>query len=245
MVRRVPAPYAQIAQEIRDLIHAGRLRPGDMVPSARDLAARHGVSRATADKALAALRSEGLVVPRIGIGTIVADLPGRQVQSGYQRFRRMLSVGRATRPGERSEIVSAAVVPAPHDVAAALNLDEGAPVVRRERRFVDDEGVVALSVSWLPGELADAVPALVSTERITGGTIGAVREATGRHPATCVDTVTARLATPEETQALGLESPAAVLVITARLVDEDGAPIEYGVDVTVRPWSVGYDLNAT
>lgn len=242
MVKRVAAPYAQIAQEIRDLIHSGRLRPGDMVPSARDLAARHGVSRATADKALAALRSEGLVVPRVGIGTVVADMPPT-TQTGRDRFRRMLTTGRATRAGERSEIVSAAVVEAPADVAEELQLQAGASVVRRERRFIDADGIVALSTSWLPGQLADAVPALLQTDRIPGGTVGAIREATGRQPATAVDTFIARLATDEEARVLGLEQPAAVLVSRVRLLDEDGAPLEYGVDVSARPWAVGYDLS--
>lgn len=243
-LQRVPAPYAQIAQRIRDEIHAGTLQPGDRVPSVRELSKEYGVSRATADKALSALRSEGLVIAVTGVGTQVADqVPS--VQTGGVRFRRMLSIGRATRVGERSEILSAELVPAPDDVAAALALEVGAPAVRRRRRFLDEEGVAAISTSWLAGELADAVPALLSPERIQGGTIGAVSAATGRQPAPGLDTAKARLATADEAEALGLDQPSAVLVVEARLSDEDGKPLEFGVDVIGpdRPWSVGYDLS--
>mgnify|MGYP001329640910 CR=1 FL=1 len=243
-IQRVPPPYAQIAQRIRDEIHSGRLRPGDRVPSVRELASEYGVSRATADKALSALRSEGLVIAVTGVGTQVADqVP--TVQTGGARFRRMLSIGRATRAGERSEILSADLVPAPQDVAAALGIEPGSQAIRRRRRFIDEDGVAALSTSWLAGELAEAVPALLSTERIQGGTIGAIAAATGRQPAPGVDTARARLATDEEAEALGLTQPSAVLVVEARLADEDGRPLEYGVDVIGpdRPWSVGYDLS--
>jgi DNA-binding GntR family transcriptional regulator len=243
-LQRVPAPYAQIAQRIRDEIHSGALQPGERVPSVRELSREYGVSRATADKALSALRSEGLVIAETGVGTKVADqVP--TVQTGGVRFRRMLSTGRATRVGERSEILSAELVAAPADVAHALGIDVGAGAIRRQRRFVDEDGVAAISTSWLAGELADAVPALLSTDRIQGGTIGAVSAATGRQPAPGLDTAKARLASDDEAEALGLTQPSAVLVVEARLSDEDGKPLEFGVDVIGpdRQWSVGYDLS--
>jgi GntR family transcriptional regulator len=157
----------------------------------------------------------------------------------------MLSTGRATRTGERSEIIASELAPAPADVAVALHVEVGTSVVRRQRRFIDEDGVAAVSTSWLPGDLADAVPALLQTESIPGGTIGAVSAATGRQPASGMDTATSRLATDEEAAALGLDHPAAVLVIEARLSDEDGAPLEYGVDIIGpgRPWAIGYDLS--
>lgn len=243
-LKRVAAPYAQIAQHIRDEIHAGRLLPGNAVPSVRALATQYGVSRATADKALSALQSEGLVIAVTGVGTqVAAQIP--TVQTGGTRFRRMLSTGRATRAGERSEVLSSELAPAPADVAEALRVPVGVPVICRIRRFMDEEGVSALSTSWLAGELAADAPELLSTERIEGGTIGAVVRATGRQPASGHDTAKARLATKVEAEVLGLDRPIAVLVVETRLTDEDDVPIEYGVDVIGpdRPWSVGYDLS--
>jgi DNA-binding GntR family transcriptional regulator len=244
-LQRAAPPYAQVAQHIRDQIHAGDLRPGDRVPSVRELSAEWGISRATADKALSALRSEGLVVAVTGVGTVVApQLP--TVQTGGNRFRRMLTTGRATRAGERSEILSSDLVDGPDDVLRALLVKDNPRVVRRRRRFIDEDGtVVAISTSWLPASAARAVPALLTTDPIPGGTIGALREATGRQPAQGNDTATARLATDEEAADLGLDQPVAVLVVEARLADEDGEMIEYGVDV-IRPgrsWAVGYDLS--
>jgi GntR family transcriptional regulator len=244
-VRREIAPYVQIAQHFRDLIQSGTLAPGDRLPSARDIAAEWRISRATADKAVSALRSEGLVIALTGVGTVVANHNRATVQTGGTRFRRMLVTGRATKEGERSEILSSGLAPAPTHVAAFLRIAEGANVVKRQRRFTDEDGIAAVSTSWIPAELAEAVPALLETASIPGGTIGAIRAATGRQPAPGTDTAIARLATGDEAEALGLIEPVAVLVVQARLCDEDGEPMEIGEDVIGpnRPWTVGYDLS--
>ena len=72
-------PYAQIAAELRDQIEKGTLAPGDRVPSTREITQRWGVAMATATKALAALRQEGIVRPIPGVGTVVG---GRQPVHG-------------------------------------------------------------------------------------------------------------------------------------------------------------------
>ena len=72
-------PYAQIAAELRDQIEKGFLAPGDRVPSTREITQRWGVAMATATKALAALRAEGVVLPVPGVGTVVG---GRQLAPG-------------------------------------------------------------------------------------------------------------------------------------------------------------------
>jgi GntR family transcriptional regulator len=234
----------QVIAHIKGQIERGDLAPGDTIPSDRQLAAEWGISRATAQKVVTALRAEGLVESEYGVGTRVRyQVP--TAQAGGARFRRMLTIGRATREGERSEILSSELVDAPADVADALGIEPGAPVIRRRRRFLDDQGVTAVSTSWLPGNLADAVPALLRTDPLPGGTIGAVQEATGRQPGQGTDSATARLVTEEEAAELGLDMPQAVLVTTAKLSDEDGQPLEYGVDL-IRPgltWSTGYDLS--
>jgi DNA-binding transcriptional MocR family regulator len=52
-----------------------RLRPGDRLPSSRELVARHGVSPVTVSRALAVLAGEGRVVTRPGSGTFAATPP--------------------------------------------------------------------------------------------------------------------------------------------------------------------------
>ncbi|MEV4108797.1 GntR family transcriptional regulator [Nonomuraea sp. NPDC049695] len=74
---RPDPPYRRIVAEFRTRILAGDLRPGDRVPSIRQIAQRWGVAVATATKVVAALREEGLVEARVGAGTVVSLRAGR------------------------------------------------------------------------------------------------------------------------------------------------------------------------
>jgi DNA-binding transcriptional regulator YhcF (GntR family) len=68
-------PYLLIAAELRRRILDGELSPGDRVPSTRAVVREWGVAMATATKALAALRRDGLVRAVPGIGTVVTEVP--------------------------------------------------------------------------------------------------------------------------------------------------------------------------
>jgi Cof subfamily protein (haloacid dehalogenase superfamily) len=68
----------QVARQLRDLLGAGGLLPGDRLPSERDLADRLGVGRPAVREALRELRAHGLLVTGRGRqGTTVADRPGQ------------------------------------------------------------------------------------------------------------------------------------------------------------------------
>jgi GntR family transcriptional regulator / MocR family aminotransferase len=66
---------AGLQRAVREAIGAGRLRPGDLLPSTRALAADLRVARGTVVEAYEQLAAEGWLVPRHGRGTRVADLP--------------------------------------------------------------------------------------------------------------------------------------------------------------------------
>ncbi|MGW2151710.1 TetR/AcrR family transcriptional regulator C-terminal domain-containing protein [Nonomuraea bangladeshensis] len=76
-------PYQQITAEIRARILTGELRPGERMPSIRQIAQRWGVAVATATKVMAALRDEGLVETKVGAGAVVTA--GRGQPAARQR----------------------------------------------------------------------------------------------------------------------------------------------------------------
>jgi DNA-binding transcriptional regulator YhcF (GntR family) len=67
------ADSAEILASIRRRIASGELKPGDRVPSTRQITREWGVAMATATRVLAMLQQEGLVVARPGIGTVVTS----------------------------------------------------------------------------------------------------------------------------------------------------------------------------
>ena len=71
--------YAQLAENLRAQITSGRIRAGQPIPSERSLMQEHGLGRHTVRKAIAILRSEGLVTHLTGMGMIVRERAERQV----------------------------------------------------------------------------------------------------------------------------------------------------------------------
>jgi DNA-binding transcriptional regulator YhcF (GntR family) len=70
-------PFRRVAAALRERIAAG-LAPGERVPSVRALVAEFGVASATASRAVALLRDEGLVETLPRVGTVVASPPVRR-----------------------------------------------------------------------------------------------------------------------------------------------------------------------
>lgn len=76
---RSPTPlYAQISTRLRVAIAAGELRPGETLPSVRQLASQLRINPATVVQAYRALETEGLVSTRHGAGTFVLDVPAER-----------------------------------------------------------------------------------------------------------------------------------------------------------------------
>lgn len=65
--------FAQVAASVRADAAAGRLRPGDRLPSAREVAEALGVNLHTVLRAYQDLRDEGLVDMRRGRGAVLTD----------------------------------------------------------------------------------------------------------------------------------------------------------------------------
>jgi len=68
--------FDQVAASIRTDMAAGRVRPGDKLPSARDVAASLGVNLHTVLRAYQVLRDEGLVDMRRGRGAVATPAAG-------------------------------------------------------------------------------------------------------------------------------------------------------------------------
>jgi DNA-binding LacI/PurR family transcriptional regulator len=82
--------YRQVAQNIGQQIRAGKLKPGERLPSMDDLAEVYGVTKITVRRALLELKSEGLLYTRPAQGTYVAEsLPPDKIRHKSQ----VLTVG--------------------------------------------------------------------------------------------------------------------------------------------------------
>lgn len=170
---------------------------------------------------------------------------GRKLTSGSDCLQLQRATGSGFRPGERVEIVSAGLVPAPAHIAEALGLDEGAQVVRRQRRYLDDEGVITLSTSWLPGELAESAPALAVPEALPKMTFGLIEERTGRRAVRRRDVVCVQPVPEGAAALLHVEAGTLALTMSNYYWDQHGSVTEYATDFmgAGRQLTAEYDLN--
>jgi GntR family transcriptional regulator len=121
----------QIAEQIRAGCASGTLRPGDRLPSVRQLAQELAVNQNTVLRVYERLTSEGLLERRHGDGTYVADrLPSGQLQVQQELLRN--EVGRLVRRAaalgvdadELRELIDAALREAGNDTVMASGNEE-------------------------------------------------------------------------------------------------------------------------
>ena len=114
--------YRRIQKVIRKRIESGKLRPGDVVDSERELAKIHKVSLMTARHALADLAREGVVERRHGAGTFVAP-PKIHFNKLMSYTEQMASRGLSA----RSKIIRISSVDSEAEIAARLSLPADEP----------------------------------------------------------------------------------------------------------------------
>jgi GntR family transcriptional regulator len=146
--RQSPDPlYIQVKEVMLDEIISGQYRPHDRLPSERELSTRFDVSRMTVRQALLDLVRDGAIYARVGKGTFVAapkiDQQLRTLTSFSQDVR--------SRGGEpTSRVLEARETVASPEVAAALRLATGAPVLVLSRLRLADGVPLAIETTNLP-----------------------------------------------------------------------------------------------
>jgi DNA-binding GntR family transcriptional regulator len=229
--------YAEIAAHFRKLIAAGDLKPGDRLPTLREVMTSFGVAQQTAARAYRLLRDEGLTSATTGKGTMVAEPSSPTISA---RLLSWASTGRALAANETSKILAVETVGADELIAHRLGVEPGSPVHVR-RRLVSRDGVpVHLSSSYYPAYVIEATPELAEPVS-TGGSRELAAERLGADQDRVLEEVTSRHATEDEKAALGLTGQVVVSQVLRTVLLTDGRVVEVAVRVlhgsTVLRWS--------
>ncbi|CBW75620.1 GntR family transcriptional regulator [Mycetohabitans rhizoxinica] len=150
----VPSPtfsplYQQIKALITQSLESGEWKPGEMIPSEVELAARYRVSQGTVRKAIDELAADNLLVRRQGKGTFVATHNEDRVQF---RFLRLLPDQGELQPHE-SRLLEVRRLRAPAEIARQLELKPADSVVLVKRVLEFEAKPTVLDEIWLPGAM--------------------------------------------------------------------------------------------
>lgn len=146
-----PAVFSPLYQQIKDLLvqglERGEWKPGELIPSEIELAARFQVSQGTVRKAVDELAAEHLVVRRQGKGTFVAT--HHEARAQY-RFLRVVPDEGEPLPAV-SRFLECRRTRATADIARLLDVRTGEPLVFLRRVLTFDGTPIVLDDIWLPG----------------------------------------------------------------------------------------------
>jgi DNA-binding GntR family transcriptional regulator len=219
--RNSPIPlYFQIAENLKQAIEEGALKPGERLDNELDLAERLGVSRPTVRQAVQRLVEQGLVIRRRGLGTVVVApriLRSVALTSLYDDLL-------ANRRHPATTVLAAREIQADDELASVLALPAGAAVLSVERLRLADGTPLAIMHNYLPAGLLKGRPedvlektGLYELLRSQGVELHAGEQVIG-----------ARHATAHEAKQLQAPRTATVLTMTRTTFDATGRPVEHG-----------------
>jgi len=217
--------YRQIKDLLLESLRAGEWRPGESLPSEVELASRFRVSQGTVRKAIDELAADALLVRRQGKGTFVATHGEPQVRFRFLRLRP--DDGEAVAP-ER-QLLDFRRLRASAELARALDLKAGDPVLQLKRLLVFDGDPVLLDEVWLPGTLFKGLTATAISEH-RGALYNLFETDFGTRMVRAEERLKAVGAEPEVAALLGVERGHALLQVERLSFTYGDRPVEWRKD---------------
>ncbi|MCW6073959.1 GntR family transcriptional regulator [Clostridium sporogenes] len=154
--KKNPVPlHFQIKEILQEMIENEELKPGDAVPTERELCEIQGVSRMTVNKAIMSLVNEGLLYREQGKGTFVAKPKENKEIAGLKSFSEVMQdKGLKT----ETRILFFQIKEATKRIKSVLNLsDDNNKVFEISRLRMSEGEPVAIETVWIPYNLCSDI----------------------------------------------------------------------------------------
>lgn len=209
--------YFQATERLRHLLRDPAYPPGSRFLTERQIAQRFAISRATANKVLAGLVSEGALEFRKGIGTFVR--PAAPLDYDLRALVSFTEKARAAGKEPSTRVLRLERIPATASLAALLALPDNAPLWAMDRLRCADGRPVILERRHLRADLCpDLTPTLVA-----GSLYALLTETLGLEVVGADETIQAVQIVGDDAALLEVPDGAAGLLVTATAVLADGA----------------------
>lgn len=215
--------YFQTKEHLKKYIKDNGLKPGDCLPSEKDLIARYGVSRITMRRALDELEKEGIIYRVHGKGTYVSSQRINVQLSYLTSFTEdMLERGYST----YSKILKLEIIQPDDDVKKALRLEDGKNVILLERIRYADIQPVALEKCYIPQEpFANIVDQDLEHQSLNKlmQTMYGIRFSYAKQ------WIGTKIADREVKKIFGFTAPTALLSMRRNVYDVNDVPVQYTI----------------
>lgn len=219
--KKSPIPiYFQLVEKIQKEIEQGSLKPGDVLPSERELADTYDISRMTVRQAITKLVNDGYVHRKKGTGTFVNESKIDQPLQGLTSFTEDMRE-RGFIPGNR--MLSFQVIEATEYIAAKLGITAGDQIYEIERIRLADDEPMALETTWLPCELITGL----TEEVIDNSLYNYIENKLGFSIGTASQVIESSIVNEREMGLLSLPKGAPILLIERMTFLADGRPFEF------------------
>jgi GntR family transcriptional regulator len=208
------------------------MRPGDKIPSERELARQYGTTHMTVRQAIGLLKEEGLVTTRQGLGSFVQTRPPlRRIGSNrYSRQHRLAGktpfmVDTTELGAPTFEILRFGPTPAPPGIAERLAIEEGDLALLTNLRFHAGSQVMQVSTAYIPYNLVQETPIADPGQRPWDTDTITNLETVGVRVDEVLEETTARTATTGELRDLQLQPGSQVFQMTRTMLAQN-KPVE-------------------
>jgi GntR family transcriptional regulator len=211
--------YLQLKRSIEDAVARGVIKPGDALPSERDLAQKVDVSRVTVRKAVQHLVRDGILVQRHGSGTFVASQTHRVEQSLSQLTSFAEDMARRGMDVRSDWLDRGVYEPSPEETVV-LGLSSGERVARVARLRISGGTPLAIERAALSSTI------LPDPDRI-GTSLYAHLERSGNRPVRAIQRIRAANLGGEDARLLEVPVGAASLNIERTSYLSSGRVVEF------------------
>ncbi len=215
--------YQQIKALITRSLQEGEWKPGELIPSEADLAARYGVSQGTVRKAIDELAADNLLMRRQGRGTFVTTHHEEQVKFRFLRLVPDAPRGEALRMERR--FLECHRVRAATDVARLLDIKQGDMVLEIRRVLHLGGAPVVYEDIYLPGAAFRGLTA-ERLERYTGPLYALFESEFGTRMVRAEEKLRAVSASADEAALLAVEPGQALLSVERLSFSYGDRPVE-------------------
>jgi GntR family transcriptional regulator len=222
---RTPIPvYYRLQELVREEIETGKLQPGSMIPTERQLVESYGVSIGTVKKAILNLVNQGYLYRIQGKGTFITGTTLRRESLRYYRLLESfdgIESNLTVKPLQLSKVSSF------HPATRLLGIRANQSLFELKRIFLLEGSPIVFSVSYLPQNLFRKLDEYPSDEFEKKPLYATVEEKYGLPTISNRELISAAFPSSEAAEALGIQNDVPVLYLEMLAFTYRKKPYEY------------------